>query len=116
MTFATPYVEPTLTPRTRADRTVPLYALTWCDVLTLTYHECMTDDDSRVLLERGLDDACAQHLAALMALLEARAARNAAVADARAGGLTWERIAAHFGVVPTAPIAWMHRASCEGGR
>lgn len=37
------------------------------------------------------------------------------LADARAGGLTWERIADHFGVVPTAPIAWMHRANCEGG-
>ncbi|WP_078281749.1 hypothetical protein [Mycobacteroides franklinii] len=75
----------------------------------------MTDDDSRVLLEQRLDDACAEHRRALQALREARVVRNAAVADARAGGLTWERIADHFGVVPTAPIAWMHRANCEGG-
>lgn len=115
MTFAMPCVESTLTPSARADRTVPLYALTWCNGLTFTYHEDMTDDDSQVLLGQRLDDACAQHRAALNALREARAARNTAVADARAGGLTWERIAAHFGVVPTAPIAWMHRANCEGG-
>lgn len=113
--FAMPCVESTLTPWTRADRTVPLYALTWCNGLTFTYHEGMTDDDSRVLLEQRLDDACAEHRRALQALREARVVRNAAVADARAGGLTWERIADHFGVVPTAPIAWMHRANCEGG-
>lgn len=84
--------------------------------MTLTYHEGMTTTDATQLLEQRLDDACARHRAAFAELRAARAARNAAVADARVGGLTWERIAAHFGVVPTAPIGWLHRANCEGGQ
>lgn len=114
MTFAAPRVDGSLTPSTSTACTVPLYALTWCNRLTFTYHEGMTVDTSTRLLEQRLDDACARHRAAFTELRAARSARNAAVADARAGGLTWERIADRFGVVPSAPIGWLHRANCEG--
>lgn len=83
--------------------------------MTFTYHEGMKVDTSTRLLEQRLDAACARHHAAFKELRAARTERNVAVADARAGGLTWERIADHFGVVPSAPIGWLHRANCEGG-
>lgn len=115
MTFAMPCVEPTLTPWKRADRTVPLYALTWCDGLTYRYSVHMTDDDSTELLEQRLDAAHTRYRAAAVELHDARVARNAAVTDARKGGLTWSRIAARFGVTRNTPIFWLKCVNCEGG-
>ncbi|WP_100482275.1 hypothetical protein [Mycobacteroides abscessus] len=76
----------------------------------------MTDDDSTQLLEQRLDAVCARYRAAAVELHDARLARNAVVTDARKGGLTWERIASHFGVTRNTPIFWLKCATCEGGR
>lgn len=74
----------------------------------------MTDDNPTQLLEQRLDVVCARYRAAAAELRDARVARSAAVADARAGGLPWSRIAARFGVTKNAPVFWMKHANCEG--
>ena len=112
MTFAQARVDRALTPSTSTACTVPLYTLTWCNGAMYRYSVPMTDDASTQLLEQRLDAACAHHREALRALRDARATRNAAVVAARAGGLTWERIADRFGVTKNTPIFWL---KCEGG-
>lgn len=114
MTFAESCVDRSLAPWEIADRTVPLYALTWCNSPMHRYSVPMTDDSSTQLLEQRLDAVCARYRAATAELRDARVARSAAVADARAGGLPWSRIADRFGVTKNAPVFWMKHANCEG--
>ncbi|SIF35728.1 hypothetical protein [Mycobacteroides abscessus] len=75
----------------------------------------MTDATSTQLLEQRLDAVCARYRAAAVEMHNARVARNAAVADARNGGLSWSRIAARFGVTKSTPVFWLKCVNCEGG-